>query len=92
MERKFSEVRRALGRVRGDSEAHSGTAGAGHAISVAAALQILSTVRTLEAFSDLRELIGSRNCADAARELFPRYAGSLPRFLPGDWLTSVARA
>jgi hypothetical protein len=58
----------------------------------AAALQILSTVRTLEAFSDLRELIGSRNCADAARELFPRYAGSLPRFLPGDWLTSVARA
>jgi glutathione S-transferase len=51
----------------------------------AASLQILSSVRALDAFDDLSELLGPRPCAAAARELFPRYAGAIPHFLPAGW-------
>ncbi len=52
----------------------------------AATLQILSTVRALSAFVDLQPLIDERPCAHAAKELFPRYSGNFPAFLPEDWL------
>ena len=55
----------------------------------AATLQVLSTVRTLEAFEDLREYLGSRQCTVPARELFPRLPGDVPPFLPADWLTAL---
>ncbi len=58
----------------------------------AAALQILSSVRLLDAYSDLHPHIGSTRAAEAAREVFPRYPGPMPRFLPEQWLEPVARA
>jgi glutathione S-transferase len=58
----------------------------------AATLQVLSSVRLLDAFSDLHDFIGSTRSAEAARELFPQYPGPLPRFLPPDWLAPLARA
>jgi len=55
----------------------------------AAALQILVTVRSLESLEDLRPYVASRPSAVAARELFPRYAGSVPPFLPASWLPAA---
>jgi glutathione S-transferase len=52
----------------------------------AASVGVLSTVRLLLAFEDLRDLVDARACAAAARRLFPDYPGTLPRFLPRDWL------
>lgn len=52
----------------------------------AATLQILATVRVLDAFEDLRDLVRSHACAVPARELFPRYPAELPRFLDPEWL------
>ncbi len=58
----------------------------------AATLQILSSVRLLDSYSDLHEYIGSTRAAAVARELFPRYPGPMPRFLPAQWLEPVASA
>jgi glutathione S-transferase len=52
----------------------------------AATLQILASVRSLLAFEDLRELVEPRACAEAARQVFPEFPGTLPRFLARDWL------
>jgi glutathione S-transferase len=52
----------------------------------AAALQILSTVRVLCAFADLQEVMAARECARAARQLYPKYPGPAPAFLPREWL------
>src|SRR5581483_1882051 len=39
----------------------------------AATLQVLSSVRLLDSYTDLHELIGSRHAVQVARELFPHY-------------------
>lgn len=52
----------------------------------AATLQILVTVRLLDGFQDLRELVRSHACAQPARELFAEYNAQLPRFLDPAWL------
>lgn len=57
----------------------------------AASLQILSTVRTLHAFTDLHELVGAHPAVAGARAVFPEYPGPVPRFIPGAWLAGVAR-
>lgn len=58
----------------------------------AATLQVLSSVRLLDALTDLHELIGQRPCVRAARELFPEYPGGIPRFLPPEWLDPLRPA
>lgn len=58
----------------------------------AATLQVLSSVRLLDSYADLHEFIGSRGAVQAARELFPRYPGPIPRFLPPEWLEPVGVA
>jgi glutathione S-transferase len=55
----------------------------------AASLQVLSSVALLNAFADLREVIGDRPCSVAARELFPSYPGPIPPALPPEWLEAV---
>ena len=47
----------------------------------AASIQILSSVRVLDAFEDFHELVRAHACAAAARELFPDYPADVPRFL-----------
>jgi glutathione S-transferase len=51
----------------------------------AASLQILSTVRTLDAFDDLRDLVRTHRCAEPAHALFPDYPAQLPAFVKPDW-------
>jgi glutathione S-transferase len=58
----------------------------------AAALQILSTVRFLAEFTDLREFVDGRPAATKAREIFPNYPGPLPAFLPPAWLRALEAA
>jgi hypothetical protein len=58
----------------------------------AAALQVLASVRLLDSYSDLHQYIGESRAAEAAREVFPKYPGPMPSFLPGAWLEPVARA
>jgi hypothetical protein len=52
----------------------------------AATLQVLSSVALLNAYADLRPLLGERPSVVAARELFPQYPGPIPAFLPPEWL------
>jgi hypothetical protein len=52
----------------------------------AAALQVLCSVRALDAFSDLHEPVATRPSATAARQLYPEYPESIPRFIPRDWI------
>jgi glutathione S-transferase len=54
--------------------------------SNAATLQILATVRVLDAFCDLRELVRSHPCAEPAHGLFPSYPAEPPPFLDPQWL------
>jgi glutathione S-transferase len=58
----------------------------------AATLQVLATVRALEAFEDLRGLIGEHACAEPARALFGDYEASVPPFLDPEWLAPVRAA
>lgn len=60
----------------------------------AATLQILSAVRTLGVFSDLREVFAERPSLSASWEigLSPRELPTVPSFLPGEWLPVRARA
>jgi glutathione S-transferase len=59
----------------------------------AAALQVLSTVRLLDAFVDLHPHIGSSPAAQASRQLFPSYPPQpIPSFLPAEWLDPLAEA
>lgn len=55
----------------------------------AATLQILSTVRVLYAFDDLRELVNAHRCAEPALTLFPDYPAELPRFVKPEWRTAA---
>ena len=52
----------------------------------AAGLQVLCSVRALDAFSDLSPLTSERPSAAASRRLFPDYPGPIPPFLPPEWL------
>jgi glutathione S-transferase len=52
----------------------------------AATLQVLSSVRFLDACADLHPYIGAAASARAARELFPDYPEPVPPFLPEAWL------
>jgi glutathione S-transferase len=52
----------------------------------AADLQILSTVRVLLGFTDLREAVEPRAAARAARRLFPSYPEPVPPVLPAEWV------
>jgi glutathione S-transferase len=58
----------------------------------AATLQVLASVRLLDSYSDLHSYIGESRAAQAARDVFPRYPGPMPSFLPPEWLEPVARA
>ena len=55
----------------------------------AATLQVLSTVRVLHSFEDLRELVGSHACAAPALDLFDRYPTQLPKLLDPVWLEPI---
>src|SRR6478736_6591416 len=52
----------------------------------AAALQVLCSVRALDAFADLHDQVASHPCAAAARAIFPGYPEPVPPFLPAQWL------
>jgi glutathione S-transferase len=54
----------------------------------AATLQVLSSIRSLDGFTDLAGVVGGRPSSAAARELFPAFSGPIPSFLPPDWLPS----
>jgi glutathione S-transferase len=56
----------------------------------AAALQILSSVRLLDSFADLHELVSTYDCAEQARLVFPGYGRPLPPFLPAHLLSAIA--
>lgn len=55
----------------------------------AAALQILSSVRSLDSFSDLHDLVTRHQVAAVASEIFPDFPGPVPRFIPKDWLSAL---
>lgn len=55
----------------------------------AAALQILATVRVLDAFADLQSLVRAHACAEPALTLFPRYPATLPPFMEPELLGLV---
>jgi glutathione S-transferase len=57
----------------------------------AADVQILSTVRVLLGFTDLREAIEARPAAAAARRLFPAYPEPVPSVLPPEWVKPLFR-
>lgn len=52
----------------------------------AASLQILSSIRVLAEFADLRDHLDGRPSTAAAHFVFPSYPGSIPSFLPREWL------
>jgi glutathione S-transferase len=54
----------------------------------AASYQVLSTVRSLDGFEDLHELVAAHPAAAAARALYPEdfTPTPVPRYLPRDWL------
>jgi glutathione S-transferase len=56
----------------------------------AATLQILSSVRALDAFGDLREQLSGRPSRAAARQIFPSYPEPVPPFIPQPWLDELA--
>jgi glutathione S-transferase len=58
----------------------TGTIGGG--APSAADFQILASVRILLEFEDLGHLLEGRSCVPAARRLYPRWAGPIPRTLP----------
>jgi hypothetical protein len=58
----------------------AGTIGA--AAPNAADFQILASVRILLEFEDLSHLLEGRSCVPAARRLYPRWGGPVPRGLP----------
>jgi glutathione S-transferase len=56
----------------------------------AATLQLLATVRLLDAFTDLRPMVREHACAEPANRLFPDYKVELPSFMDADWLGQPA--
>ncbi|HUH80951.1 MAG TPA: glutathione S-transferase N-terminal domain-containing protein [Solirubrobacteraceae bacterium] len=55
----------------------------------AATLQILASVRAIDAFADLQPLSAGRPATRAAHELFPDYPGPVPSFVPPAWLDEL---
>jgi glutathione S-transferase len=55
----------------------------------AAALQILATIRLLDAFEDLHDHVRAHACAAPARELFPDYPARVPRVFEPTWLEPI---
>lgn len=55
----------------------------------AADLQIASSVRALDLFSDLAPLIANHPAVSYARELFPDFPAGPPAQLPREWLTPL---
>jgi hypothetical protein len=53
------------------------------------ALQVLCSVRALDAYSDLHEHVSSHPSAAAARQIFPEYPEPIPRFIPRDWIIGL---
>jgi glutathione S-transferase len=58
----------------------------------AATLQILATVRLLDAFQDLHDHVATHACAAPARQLFADYPARLPRVLDPEWLEPLRAA
>jgi glutathione S-transferase len=58
----------------------------------AASLQILVTVRLLDAFEDLHDHVATHPCSVPARELFADYPVRLPRVLDPEWLEPLRAA
>ena len=58
----------------------------------AAALQVLATVRALDAFSDLAPIVRSRPSAGASRDPFPAFSSPVPSFVPSAWLPAPPAA
>lgn len=58
----------------------------------AAALQVLATVRLLDAFTDLRPLVRTHACAEPASQLYADYPVELPAFMKDEWLALVSGA
>jgi hypothetical protein len=56
----------------------------------AATLQVLCSVRALDAFADLHDRVAAHPCAAAARRLFPAFPEPVPPFLPAEWLAAPA--
>jgi glutathione S-transferase len=57
-----------------------------------ATLQVLCSVRSLAAFTDLRDQVARHPSAAAARALFPAYPEPVPPFLPRSWLEGHAES
>jgi glutathione S-transferase len=55
----------------------------------AATLQVLSSVRSLAAFSDLRDEVARHPCAAVAQALFPAFSDPVPPFLARDRVTGA---
>ena len=58
----------------------------------AADFQILTSVRLLMCFDDLRSELDGRAAAKEAQQLVPYYPGRIPPVFPAEWLRSVAVA
>jgi hypothetical protein len=58
----------------------------------AATLQVLATVRLLDAFADLRPLVREHACAEPAGRLFADYPVELPPFMGPEWLALLVSA
>lgn len=58
----------------------------------AADFQILTSVRLLACFDDLRPLVEGRPAAERALALVPDYPGRMPPVFPADWLPAPAAA
>lgn len=80
--RDLEQLPALLGRV--DDHVADGLIGPGR--DNAATFQVLSTVRFLAEFEDLRDLMNRHACTEAARAVFPEFPGPIPAFLPRDWL------
>jgi glutathione S-transferase len=58
----------------------------------AATLQILASLRALDALEDVRPLTSGHDCVSASRELFATYPAPLPARLPRDWMPAARTA
>jgi glutathione S-transferase len=56
----------------------------------AATLQVLCSVRSLDAFADLHDHVARHPCAATAREIFPDFPEPVPAFLPRDLLAPLS--
>lgn len=86
--RDLRELPTTLGRI--DDLIEEGTLGGEE--PNAADFQILTTVRSLLAMSDVAPAIEGRPCAEAARRVVPELPGPLPAWMPSEWLEPLGDA